>query len=170
VNVHDVAVSNERGKIEFNVAKKSDTSSIYNPSDAKFSLRGGLNREDRRPELYEIEEVLEVSQIPLSDIAENIDLVKLDIQGKELDALKGIKDIESVEIIISETMFLPLYENQPLFCDINNYLTDKNFQLYGLYNLYDRSTGQLEFANALFLNKRHLDEDLVLKDDLRGLD
>lgn len=162
VLIHDVAIGDTRESVRFNVVKKSDTSSVFKPSDTKFELRDKLNKADA----YQVEDVIEVPQLRLDAIVDDPDLMKLDLQGGELKALHGMGDIESVEIIIAETMFIPLYDDQPLFCDIDNYLSERGFHLYGLYGLKTEATGQLSQANALFLHERHLNEHLVLEDSI----
>ena len=66
-------------------------------------------------------------------IRENIlpmpDVIKLDIQGFELEALKGMGALlRHVKYILCEVSFKKLYHNQALFLDIANYL--ESFNLY----------------------------------------
>ena len=62
-------------------------------------------------------------------------LLKIDVQGYELNVLKGAEEIlNQVDIIILESSFMPLYENQPLFHEIYSYLFAKDFRYNGRFD------------------------------------
>lgn len=85
----------------------------------------------------------------------SIHILKMDIQGSELSALKGAEKtlkVSRVPIIYSEIMFVPHYENQPLFNDIWDFLTPYGYTLFDIYYLQRADNGQLKYANALFVN------------------
>ncbi|MBK9132090.1 MAG: FkbM family methyltransferase [Gammaproteobacteria bacterium] len=66
----------------------------------------------------------------LDDIPEidDVDYIKIDVQGAELMVFKGgEKLLDKVLLIHSEAEFHPLYENQPLFADVDTYLRSRNF-------------------------------------------
>ena len=83
-----------------------------------------------------------------------LDILKLDIQGGELLALKGAEQLlesQSVSVIYSEVQFIQLYDRAPLFHDICQFLEGKGYSLYGLYDLVVAANGQLRFADAIFI-------------------
>ena len=84
-----------------------------------------------------------------------IDILKLDIQGLELEALRGLGlKIETVKCIFVEVQFTQLYVGAPLFADIEIYLRGYGFQLHQLYGLVrSPDSGRLLYGDALFLNK-----------------
>jgi FkbM family methyltransferase len=62
-----------------------------------------------------------------------IDLLKLDTQGSELDILKGaVATLEHVQVVMSEVEFNPFYEGQPLFGDVDRWMRDRGFELLAL--------------------------------------
>jgi hypothetical protein len=66
----------------------------------------------------------------LDDIAElpPIDLLKIDIQGGELDVFRGgPRTLDNVVAIHTEVSFVPLYEGQPVFGDIDLDLRARGF-------------------------------------------
>lgn len=80
--------------------------------------------------------------------------MKLDLQGYELEALKGCgKLLLHCRAIITEVEFIPLYEGAALFSDLNLFLRKNNFRLYNLYNLYSEPDGQLSSGDAVYLSK-----------------
>ena len=50
-------------------------------------------------------------------------LLKIDVQGGELDVLRGIGPfVDVIDYIYLEVSFIELYEGQPLFPEINEFL------------------------------------------------
>lgn len=69
--------------------------------------------------------------------ANSIDYLKLDVEGGELDVLKGsIKQLkENILAVRAEVNFHRVFQNQALFGDINNFLTQYDFELLNIdYN------------------------------------
>ena len=67
----------------------------------------------------------------------HIDILKMDIQGSELDALKGAEKLlksKSIDLIYTEVFFIPHYEGAPLFDSVFQYLNSFGYTLYGVYN------------------------------------
>lgn len=57
-----------------------------------------------------------------------VDYIKIDVQGAELMVFKsGERLLENVLFIHSEVEFQPLYEDQPLFADVDSYLRSRDF-------------------------------------------
>jgi FkbM family methyltransferase len=87
----------------------------------------------------------------------HIDILKLDIQGGEADALAGARRLLSgsaVDLIFSEVFFAPHYEGASLFHEITGILAGYSYTLYNLYHLVSGSNGQLRFADALYVSDR----------------
>ncbi len=101
------------------------------------------------------------------------DFLSIDVQGAELDVLRGatssIKD--SVIGIVTEVEFHKLYSGQPLFGDISEYLADRGFLFakfvyQGSYSPFRapigmRADGFNLFSDALFL----MDCDHIIDSD-----
>jgi FkbM family methyltransferase len=81
-------------------------------------------------------------------------MMKIDVQGYELNVLRGAENtIKEVDIILIETSFYELYKNQPLFGDIFNFLSDGGFNYYGsLEQLYDVRDGRILQADSIFIS------------------
>ena len=69
-------------------------------------------------------------------ISSNNNLIKLDVQGSEIDILKGLEDYISLfEVIILETSVREYNKNGPLFIDVINFLNEKDYSLYDIFDL-----------------------------------
>ena len=79
-------------------------------------------------------------------------LLKLDTQGYELAVLKGAgTTLQQVDTIIVEASFVPLYQDQPLFHDIYDFLHSRSFDYHGsLEKAIDPSNGEVLWEDALF--------------------
>jgi len=91
-------------------------------------------------------------------LSRNIDFIKLDTQGYDLDILKGgEKTLESVCGLEVEVEFSTLYDKQPLFSDVDQYLRGLGFSLFDLRPCYWKRNsipragrGQIIFGDALY--------------------
>jgi len=91
---------------------------------------------------------------------EQIDVLKMDIQGGELAALHGAKlvlETQSVKLVVTEVMFVPHYEGGALFDEIHDFLKKCGYSLYGMYEQTFAENGQLRFADAIFINQKMRD-------------
>lgn len=146
VQVLQQALGAENKTVSFNILNYQNSSSILTPGEWKQKYHG---------EKVDIAKTVEVQQVRLDQAisVEEIDILKLDLQGYELEALKGAGDLlNRVKTIITEVEFVPLYENQPLFGDIDLFLRNAGFRLLNLYELYTHSDGQLTSGDAVYLN------------------
>ena len=87
---------------------------------------------------------------------EAIDLLKLDVQGYELEVFRGARRIlPNVWAILCEVNLIPQYAGAVHVRDIDRHLHEAGFALHDIYNLYrDRATNRLVFADAVYLNNR----------------
>ena len=86
-----------------------------------------------------------------------IDLLKLDVQGYELNVLAGASGLlnsRKIGLILTEVNFVPLYESQAYFHQVYQFLLDRGFQLVSLYNETRWDGPALNWADALFVNKQ----------------
>lgn len=149
VHVFQQALGAENTTVSFNILNYQNSSSILTPGKWKQKYHG---------EKVDIAKTVEVQQVRLDQAISvgEIDILKLDLQGYELEALKGAGDLLGrIKIIITEVEFVPLYENQPLFGDIDLFLRNAGFRLLNLYELYTHPDGQLTSGDAVYLNTRY---------------
>nr|WP_272507833.1 FkbM family methyltransferase [Salinibacter ruber] len=86
---------------------------------------------------------------------ETVDILKLDIQGGEVRALQGAKEIlqkGEIAIIYSEVAFAPKYKSQPLMHEVWRFVEEYGYSFFNLYNMSIASDGQLHQADAIFVS------------------
>ena len=103
-----------------------------------------------------VAEELEVLATRLDGVVlDPIDVLKLDLQGYELEALRGLGErLQQVRTILTEAEFVPLFEGQPLFGDVDAALRKAGFRLFHLYDVWSHADGQVTSADALYVNER----------------
>jgi FkbM family methyltransferase len=150
ITIYGAAMGAESKTICFNVVNNLVSSSVLNPSAINKGYHG---------KKMDVRQVVEVPQVRLEEVMSTnceIDLLKLDLQGYELEALKGCgKLLEHIKIISTEIEFVPLYDGQPLFGDIDVFLRAHDFRLLNLYELYTHPDGQLTAGDAVYLNNKY---------------
>lgn len=86
-------------------------------------------------------------------------IIKLDVQGSEIDVLKGLnKHIELFETIILETSVKEYNKDAPLFIDVINFMNEKGYVFYDIYDLKrlgDKKSFLVQF-DAVFVRKNSL--------------
>jgi FkbM family methyltransferase len=116
-------------KRTFHICNKAMTSSLYEPNTGLLKLFQNLE------ELVRVVSTEEMESKRLDDLPEvaETDYLKLDIQGAELDVLRGATNrLKRVVVVNTEVEFVPLYKDQPLFADVDAYLRSQGFLLHAL--------------------------------------
>jgi FkbM family methyltransferase len=94
------------------------------------------------------------------------DVLKVDTQGTEIDVLRGAeKLLERTRAVELEVEFVPQYQDQALFADVDAYMRSRGFTLRGLRRTVWRHDaphthpmgGQLVHGDALYLRHELLD-------------
>ncbi len=86
-----------------------------------------------------------------------IDLLKIDVEGYELEVLEGAKNAlerSLIKVIFAECDFDPEDTQHTYFNELWNYLRSRNFSFFGLYDVihYERNQ-DIGYCNALFIKK-----------------
>jgi len=145
------AVASSNGFKEFYVNKNVDTNSLLR------SERTGLTSDEQVSNVTTISvESIVLDEFCRAENIRHIDILKMDIQGGEYGALKGMDNILSksaVDCIYSEVYFVEQYEAQPLFHDISKLLWQHGFLLQDIYNpVY--GNGSIAWADVIFIKNK----------------
>ena len=78
-------------------------------------------------------------------------LLKIDVQGTELEVLRGgVGLLRRVDCILVECSFVPFYEGQTLADDVVVFLREHGFRLRGVFSLSMSGDGRCLQADLLF--------------------
>jgi FkbM family methyltransferase len=151
IRAEKLALSDENGSKILQINKSEGTNSLLRSNEEGKAIYGDL--------LSTTGEVKVKSQMLDDFIHENsieqVDLLKLDLQGSELQALSGASKALSegkIKCILCEIMFRPQYELQPSASAILRELMENHdFTLFNLYQLHHHH-GYLCQTDALLLH------------------
>jgi FkbM family methyltransferase len=135
--------------------------SLLSPNPQVLNLFHGF------PEWGRVVETVEVDTVRLDDVPEtkDVDFIKIDIQGGELLALSNAEErLRDALVIQSEVEFLQMYQDQPLFSEVEQYLRRQGFMFHRFFPessrviqplMVDKSIysglSQLFWADAVFV-------------------
>jgi FkbM family methyltransferase len=144
IRVHRAALAAARGSAAFHVTTRDDSSSLFRPATPQQNI-GVRIKDTIVVETDRLDNRLKASEILRPS------LLKIDVQGGELDVLKGLGVLrEAVDYVYLEVSFQELYENQPLFAETDAFLRSCGYQLRGIANAYvDKGIGPTQ-ADALY--------------------
>ena len=169
LKIYKSALSSSDGKISLNICKEPGVSSVLEPN---FEFLKKFKNVER----FEIVKKIEVDAKKLDSIKiDKIDFIKIDVQGYNLEVLKGSTEaLEKAIGIEIECEFKEIYKNQSLFKDVDQYLSKHNFEICDFTdivrwseNVIDEkkqieNQGEIIFVNALYL-KNNIDKERLKK-------
>jgi len=149
ITQYAIALGAEATETAFYVTSRADSSSLYKPRRDHEELNGVTLKSSRTVKVMRLADVFDPAELtpPI--------LLKLDVQGAELDVLKGASELlPLVDSIYCEASFVPLYEQQPLVDEVIVFLAAYGFTLRGVFNQHvDPTVGPTQ-ADFLFMNSR----------------
>lgn len=146
VKLHVAAIGEKPEQKLIHLSARDDSSSM---------LEIGQAQSDHFPGTHEVG-TMEVEVGPLAQYLDKGEIVrpamlKLDVQGFELQALAGCKDlIGNFDYVYCECSFVELYKNQKLAGEVVDYLRSLGFNLVGMYNPSYDLDGNCIQADFLF--------------------
>lgn len=146
VQLHEVAIGPQATSTLIHVSHRDDSSSLLPIADAQNALFPGTA--EARTESIKAGPLREF--ISSSDVVAPA-LLKLDVQGYELQALMGCEELlSSFSWVYVECSFLELYTGQALAHEIIHWLAQRHFTLAGVYNVTYTREGIAVQADFLF--------------------
>ncbi|MBL6931615.1 MAG: FkbM family methyltransferase [Rhodospirillales bacterium] len=89
----------------------------------------------RKPQFFEIEEIIDVDTVTLAEAARStgigsVDYIKIDIEGAEMGVFEASPRVmDRVLAVKTEVSFLPVRHDQPLAHDVEAYFKERHFDL-----------------------------------------
>lgn len=147
ISIVAAALSDNTGEAPFEINRSEASSSLLpiDPRNSKWFAR------DLRVARTVRVSTLALPRLMTQEGLENVDLLKLDLQGAERLVLTGGTEmLGRVRVIYTEVFFEQLYAGAWLFWEMNEFLSHRGFKLCGLSNIVHAPDGDLVQANATF--------------------
>lgn len=83
---------------------------------------------------------------------EGAQFIKMDLQGYEIEALKGAPEaLKQADLVMLEVAFIPYNRNAPFFDEIVQFMKNRGFVLYDIIDLQRWKANTLHHVDALFV-------------------
>lgn len=146
VILHSVAIGQKTGEAIIHISCQDDSSSLLPITTLQTTLFPGT--EERETQTIQVKSL---DEMITSDEIVTPALLKLDVQGYELQALKGcIKLLDKFKYVHVECSFVELYAGQALVDDVVVFLNECGFRLKGVYNMIYDTDGRAVQGDFLF--------------------
>ena len=144
----EAAVGPDAGEAQIHVSARDDSSSLLPITARQNALFPGTAESGTATiRVMRLADELRDSEIVAPA------LLKLDVQGFELQALTGCEDLlECFSWVYVECSFVELYAGQAFADDVFGWLHDRGFRVDGVYNLTYDEEGRAVQADFLFVN------------------
>ena len=111
---------------------------------------GSIEIETRQVMVFPLSQLIDSSSIPSAS------LLKIDVQGFEMDVLLGCEDVlGNFSCLYIECSFIELYKGQALAHQIIEWLEKRDFVLSSIHNVYYGKTGMAIQGDFLFTKKKN---------------
>ena len=152
VQIQSIALGAEKGTANFFVASSADSSCLLAPGKGQEAAYGVGLSSTTTVSVDRFDNVMSTTEL-VAPV-----LLKLDVQGAELQVLRGSEGIlPHVDAVYCEVSFVELYERQPKASAIVSFLDRHGFTLSGVFNL--SVTRKFGPTQADFLFRRNGETD-----------
>lgn len=148
VKTYNFGLGNKEDNFFINVSNRVTSSSLFEINkqiDDPFFAENLKHNRVEEIYLKRIDDIFEESK--------NISLIKLDVQGFELEVLNGaIRALERTRFILTEVMNHDFYEGAPRYFELDSFLRDNNFELLDIIPSIRRNDKLMEW-DVIYYNK-----------------
>ena len=145
--------------VETALGSKDETKTLY---VSNYSNLNSLQRPNERAWGFADEKSVDVETITLDQFyyendIKQIDILKLDVQGSELDVLMGSETLlekGNISLVYVEWQVVPLYENHHKYFRIAEFLAGYEYEFFNLYNINEARSGQIRWGDAIYTSKK----------------
>ena len=128
INYYNFALGSEKKELELYITKRKDSSSVLRP--ILSSNKNYIINEKKKISVKKLDELLDFKSI------EKPSIIKLDVQGYELEVLKGSENtLDYIDYVIAEISSTEIYENQTQADELIKFLESKSFEIKDRCNL-----------------------------------
>ena len=148
IHFNQLALGRSNERRDFVVRRFDEASSFLGLGER---LREGVYGLDFGADRTIAVEVRRLSDYVREHDVTTIDLLKLDVQGFELEVLRGAEEVlPRIEWIYAEAQFQELYEGGPTFADLFAFLHARGFELVRMTSFRADDDGRLMECDMIF--------------------
>jgi FkbM family methyltransferase len=165
ISYFPVALGGENGSRMFYETEHPMCSSLYRPDPRWDEYFNNLHFM-REKQTLSLETVRVDTFLTANEIG-RLDFIKIDVQGAEYEIFEGAGDfLKNVLFIVCEVEFVPLYQDQPLFGDVDRILRQHGFMFHKFLGLAGRAMKPLAVNNDANFPVQHMWSDAIFVRDL----
>ena len=161
IHAYPFALSNQDGENLLHINQSEGTNSLFQSKS---------NKDHPYHDLLKPIKTVNIKTKRLDTLfpSNSIDILKLDLQGGELNALKGAKKLleeQRIKCILCEVMFERTYEEQSYGTELMYFLENHGFYIFNFYQKHFHY-GQILQADVLFVHNSIKDNIYKERQDL----
>jgi len=146
----NVGLGSKKSTLKINITQSSDSSSFLRPNRVGSIFNEAIVLASQNVNVLTGSTMLSIFDLKGS-------LLKIDVQGYELEVLKGFNyKIKYIKYIFIELSHIELYRNQPLFDEVLRYLEMRDFVPTTVSNQIF-SSDRLIQADYLLINRKYIE-------------
>lgn len=147
VKVVHAALGEAPSTATFNINQSRPTNSLLQPASDLSASDQDLYRNVRKISVA----VVSLDSYCKENAVDKIDILKLDLQGYDYNALLGSKDtLRHVDVVLTEVWYKEVYKGSHLFSDILSLMLERGFVLHTLCGLHYGEQDELIWSDAIF--------------------
>lgn len=152
ITCFNLALGAELKEVDFNEGQYSHANSMLKISEfQKKQILTNSDTKTSRIKMSTFDEVFKRVNIMRPT------LLKLDVQGYEKEVLKGINDqLNIIDYVLIETSFVSLYDGEPLFPEINEFLVQKGFEIVAPLDTFQTDSMQIVQMDILYKKNNNI--------------
>ena len=148
IQINNLALGNKAQKLQMQIAERITSSSLFDINEEiedKYLATNIKKKSEEEIEVKRLDDIFDDNQI--------FNLIKLDVQGYELEVLKGgIEVLKQTKIVLIEMQNHDIYSKAPKYYDLDAFLREHHFILYDIVPSIRRDKKLYEW-DSIYLNQ-----------------
>jgi FkbM family methyltransferase len=152
VKIFQMAITNKDGVMDFYSNADSATNSLL-PVASEAGKWADLPDDILLKDIVKVK-VTSIDEFCAKEGIDRIMILKMDMQGGELQALEGAEKMltnRTIYLIYSELLFVPLYVGQAEYHQVCGLLSKFGYRLFDMYNFAYDNSGKIKWCDGLFI-------------------
>ncbi len=127
-------------------------------NSAKFyineTVSSALQETEKQNQEYVDIEMFTLDEVLVEKAITNADFIKLDVQGFELEVLKGaVNCLKNAEVVLMEVSLIEINKGAPLIHEVMSFMTERGFVCYDICSIVRRPLDQALWQTDLIFVK-----------------